>query len=112
MWNEQAVDLIIKRRLALGLSPADAAQRAGVSQDCWEKWERLEAAHEWNWEAFERAAQALGAKVEIALTDEATAFQTAFQKSGMVRERRLVSLVKDLTQELAILSQPVEPSEN
>ena len=112
MWNEQAVDLIIKRRLALGLSLADAAQRAGVSQDCWEKWERVDAAHDLNWEAFELAAQALGAKVEITLADEATAFQAAFKKSGMDREPRLVSLIKNLAQEVAILSQPVEPSEN
>ena len=72
MWHERAAELITQRRLALGLSSTEAAQRAGISQDCWETWERGQASS-FNWNDFQFAAQALGATVEITLTDEASA---------------------------------------
>ena len=118
MWHEQAAKLITKRRMALGLSLADAGQRAGVSQACWESWERGDVS-ELSWESFELAAQALGSQVEITLTDEASAYMTAFREGGMDRELRLVTVAKELAQEVVFLNREcerlgksVEPSEN
>ena len=46
-----------RQRVALGLSPAEAAARVGVSRQAWSGWERGTVPTDKNWAAIERALE-------------------------------------------------------